>query len=458
MHSSSIPDSVINAAKARWVHQKLTESVAANLRRALVSPIFSIPAMVVLLWGHVATTPLLIWTLLISALTAYRLWAMYAYRAEALRIDKDALLKQFDRHRWTWPASAVAWSGLLFLYYGKVPLEVQFLCILVLIPIGGFAVMLLSARLDFFQPYVDCLVFVAIAAVLFAWTQQAQFPGGLYDLAFAVFLFVVWLLLRTSALSLHAVQRRSFMLQYDNEYLITSLRQQTETAKQAVKVKDGLLANAAHDLRQPVHALAFYADWLRSEPDLSAEVVPKILLATDSVNALFNSLFDFAKIQSSEIQVQMQPLPVGQMVSDMVLQFKPAAQAKQLAFRQRITPAYVMTDPVLLGRIVGNLLANAIRYTDSGGVLLTTRLRADRLWIEVWDTGVGIAPQHQSQVFQEFYKAPIHAGTEQGFGLGLAIVDRLAAALGHKVSLVSRLGRGTRMRVEVMLAASQSSR
>lgn len=152
----------------------------------------------------------------------------------------------------------------------------------------------------------------------------------------------------------------------------------------------------------------------------------------------------------------MHAVPVCQIVSDMVLQFNPAKQAKPLVFRQRVAPAYILTDPILLRRIVGNLLANSIRYTDIGGVLLTTRVRADRLWIEVWDTGVGIAPQHQTQVFQEFYKAPTHAGTEQGFGLGLAIVDRLAAALGHKVTLVSRLGRGTRVRVEVVLANHQA--
>jgi signal transduction histidine kinase len=439
-------------AKNRWVHQRLTQSVADNLRNAMLSPLFSISAVFALLRDHVAALPLIAWALVLVFLTLYRTWVLHTYRSEQASSSSEAQLKQFDKHRWTWPASSLAWSGLLFLYYGKVPAEDQFLCILILLAIGGFSIFLLSARLDFFKLYVDGLVFMAITAVLFAWASKGGFPGHIYDLAVAALLVVFWILLRTAGGRFHSVQRRAYALQYDNEHLIASLRQQTETAMHAVKVKDRLLANAAHDLRQPVHALAFYADWLRNEPDLSAEVVPKILIATDSVNALFNSLFDFAKIQSSQLQVQFSSVPVSQIIDDMKVQFGPAAQAKGLEFRQRVTPAFVKTDPLLIRRILGNLLANAIRYTERGGVLLTTRVRADQLWIEVWDTGVGIAAEHHSLVFQEFYKAPSHTGTEDGFGLGLAIVQRLAQALEHPISLVSRPGRGTRIRIEIPLA------
>jgi signal transduction histidine kinase len=251
---------------------------------------------------------------------------------------------------------------------------------------------------------------------------------------------------------LNALQRRGYELQYDNEHLIASLRDQTDTAKQAVTVKNNLLANAAHDLRQPVHALAFYADWLRNEPDVAAEVVPKILLATDSVNTLFNSLFDFAKLEAGAVQPQFTAVPVCEIVADLMLQFGPAAQSKGLELRQHLTRAYVWTDPVLVRRIVGNLVANAVRYTEHGSVLIATRLRGNKMSIEVWDTGIGIAPEHQDQVFKEFYKASAHAGTEDGFGLGLAIVRRLSDVLGHAVHMRTQVGRGTCMRVEIELA------
>jgi signal transduction histidine kinase len=107
----------------------------------------------------------------------------------------------------------------------------------------------------------------------------------------------------------------------------------------------------------------------------------------------------------------------------------------------------VLSDAILLRRIVGNLLSNAVKYTQRGGVLLAARAAGGGRRIEVWDTGVGIAPVHQREIFREFYKVPSHAGTEDGFGLGLYIVARLSAILGHPLSLASRPGRGTVFRL-----------
>jgi signal transduction histidine kinase len=310
-----------------------------------------------------------------------------------------------------------------------------------------------ASRLDYLYYYVDGLCGTLLLAELSSWFFSSRPLLSAYDVAFVISTVTFWILLRTSGARFHYVHRRGYELQYDNERLITSLQEQTQTAMQAVKVKNGLLANAAHDLRQPVHALAFYADWLRNEPELSAEVMPKILIATDSVNALFNSLFDFARIEAGGVKPQFSAVKVCELIDDMRVQFNPAAVAKNISFRQRIVPCTVWTDAILIRRVLGNLLANAIRYTERGGVLLATRLRPGCLWIEVWDTGVGIAPEHHSLVFQEFYKAKSHEGTEEGFGLGLAIVQRLSEALGHRVSFVSRPNRGTYMRLEVKLAS-----
>jgi signal transduction histidine kinase len=310
---------------------------------------------------------------------------------------------------------------------------------------------------DYLYYYVDGLCGTLLLAGLTSWFFGGHTILSVYDIAFVASIVTFWILLRTSGARFHYVHRHGYELQYDNEHLIASLRKQTHTAMQAVKVKNGLLANAAHDLRQPVHALAFYADWLRNEPELSAEVMPKILIATDSVNALFNSLFDFAKIEAGGIKPQFSAVKVSELIEDMRVQFNPATAAKNIIFRQRVVSCTVWTDAVLIRRILGNLLGNAIRYTDRGGVLLATRLRPGCLWFEVWDTGVGIAPEHHSHVFQEFYKAKSHEGTEEGFGLGLAIVKRLSETLGHSVSFVSRPNRGTYMRLEVKLASSKEA-
>jgi signal transduction histidine kinase len=117
----------------------------------------------------------------------------------------------------------------------------------------------------------------------------------------------------------------------------------------------------------------------------------------------------------------------------------------------------VLSDPILLRRIVGNLISNAVKYTQRGGVLIASRASSAGWRLEVWDTGLGIAPVHQREIFREFYKVPNHTGTEDGFGLGLYIVARLAAILGHPLGLNSKPGRGTVFRLTLKPTDAQDA-
>lgn len=461
LHSSALAnhpgDVVPNESRADWVDAELSRTFMANARTGLFSAAISIVVTILMLYGLVSTPYLVAWTAAVVCVSFYREWIVKTYRLRYVRAGVSELNAFFKLHKWSWPCSAALWAALTFLYLDKVPLANQFICMLILVGMGVFSVVLMSARLECFIPYIHALSFTSLCAVLASLLRDGVWAAQQFDVGMIALIGIFWGLLSVSGRRFHAVQRRGFELQYDNEQLIASLRDQTKTAMHAITVKNSLLANAAHDLRQPVHALAFYADWLRSEPELAALVVPKILLATDSVNTLFNSLFDFAKIEAGAVKPKFSAVPVCEIVDDLILQFRPAAFSKNIIFRQHVTPGTVWTDPVLVRRIVGNLLGNAVRYTHRGGVLLTTRLRPGCMWIEVWDTGVGIAPEHQEQVFQEFYKASQHTGTEDGFGLGLAIVRRLSQVLGHKVTMNSRLGRGTCMRLEIALANSDAT-
>jgi signal transduction histidine kinase len=440
-----------------WVDTQLCRTFMANSRTGLIAANIALPVTIFVLYGLVSHAWLLAWSMVVTCIALYRQWISNTYLKRHAHSTAQVLNNFFNRHVWSWPLSAAVWAGLMFLYIDNVPLTNQFICILILVGMGAFSVSLMSARLDCFRRYVHALSMVSLLAVVSACYKQGTWSVQAFDVSLVVLIGIFWSLLIRSGGRFHSMQRRGYELQYDNEQLIASLREQTETALHAVTVKNNLLANAAHDLRQPVHALAFYADWLRNEPDLAAEVVPKILLATDSVNNLFNSLFDFAKLEAGAVQPQFSAVPVCQVVDDLKMQFSPFAASKGIEFRQRIAPGYVQTDPLLVRRIVGNLVSNAIRYTDHGGVLLSTRLRGDRMWIEVWDTGTGIALEHQDKVFREFYKASVHTGTEDGFGLGLAIVQRLSDVLGHKITLISQLGRGSCLRVELLLSKAPAT-
>ena len=437
-----------------WLDCQLTSSFLSYANTATLGILVALLVTLLILYGHVANSWLILWGLALMLLIGHRYWAGNSLRKMDWKQQPAHFLRRFQQHTWSWPLSAGVWASSLLFYFQQVPLENKFISVVILIGMGAFAVSFMAARLDVFRRYVDymasvsLLVFLLLASLLGHSTEKA------HDIAMIVLILAFWRLLRTAGASHHARARQSFGLQFDNEKLIADLRQQSTAAFEAIQAKDRLLANAAHDLRQPIHALAFYAELLRTDPGDAPELVPKILNATGSVNSLFNSLFDFAKMESMGVQVRKQAVPVCEIINQMIVQFTPAAQAKHLQLRLRIGPAIIETDPLLIQRIVGNFLSNAIRHTKTGGVLLSSRVREGRAWIEVYDTGPGIAPEHLPYVFHEFYKVPTQ-GTDEGFGLGLAIVQRLADAMGHKVDVRSRLGRGSRFCVEIPVIGLQ---
>jgi signal transduction histidine kinase len=251
---------------------------------------------------------------------------------------------------------------------------------------------------------------------------------------------------------------KSLKLQHRNKRLIHSLTQQREAALSAVATKNRLLASAAHDMRQPVLALDIYADWLMSEPSASKELSPKISAATKAVIALFDSLFDMAKLAEGQISVNVSRINIKTLMDDLSVQYLPIAQAKQLDLRMRMfkkegrdCDVDLWTDPLLIKRILGNLISNAIKYTDAGGVLVACRNTLKGIRFEIWDTGVGIAAEQQDLVFREFYKGSTNTGTTDGFGLGLAIVTQLTELLGYELVMKSRVGRGTTMSLQLTI-------
>jgi signal transduction histidine kinase len=196
-----------------------------------------------------------------------------------------------------------------------------------------------------------------------------------------------------------------------------------------------------------VHALSLYADWLASEPEMGRDIAPRILQSTRAINELFDSLFDLTRIDAGNYKVRLQHVDVKQLMTDLAMQFEPVAQGKSLKLRIHAQPSTIWADPVVLRRVLGNLVSNALRHTSQGGVLLSLRRREGLLMFEVWDSGVGIAREHQHAIFQEFFRVAQHQGTEDSLGLGLTIVSKLATLMGYQLALNSIPGRGSVFRV-----------
>ena len=212
--------------------------------------------------------------------------------------------------------------------------------------------------------------------------------------------------------------------------------------------KSKMLAAASHDLRQPLHALNFFTDALQSgESDPERLVrVGRVKECVDSLDRLFTELLDLAQLDAGVLKPSMQYFALDQLFDELSRNFRSMAEERQLRLVVRKTDLFVCTDYVMLARMLSNLVSNAIRYTAQGGILIAARRYQDRVRIDVIDTGIGIAQEHQAQVFEEFFRVVgTQASVQRGAGLGLATVQRLAHLLEIDLSLHSRIGRGTRL-------------
>ncbi len=435
------------AAREEWVEARLMRSFMRNGRPALHAASTVIPIFVVILYGDVDHLALACWVVAVVAMTFARYRVINLYYREYIDAGGARLQAFMSRYSWTWTGSAVVWGASMFIYFRKAPLDDQFLCLIALVGMAGFAVGAFSASLRCFFGYVNGLALSMLAAVAYSVALDKPVIGAT-TVSLVGLVLIYWTAIRAAGKRFHNVQRSNLELQFSNAALIDSLTEKTRAAVQAVDTKNRFIASAAHDLRQPVHALGLYADWLQAEPELVMQITPKIVQSTRAVNELFNSLFDLAKLDASAIALDWQQVDLPALVAELEMEYAPLAREKGLTLRKRLVQSQVWSDRVLLKRLLGNLLSNAIRHTSHGGVLLAVRSGPNGPGVEVWDTGIGIAPDEQEAIFQEFYRVTRHNGTEEGFGLGLAIVSRLCGALKHSLSIRSRVGRGTVFRLD----------
>ena len=225
-------------------------------------------------------------------------------------------------------------------------------------------------------------------------------------------------------------------------------------AEQANQAKSRFLAAASHDLRQPLAALSLYVGLLKSRVSADgAKVVANVEDFVASLSELLSSLLDVSKLDAGVVTPRPVDFAVDEVLTSFIAVHASEAQMKGLQLRARTSGVVVRADKQLFMRIVGNFVANAVRYTDRGSVLVACRRHQGKLWVEVWDTDVGIAEDEIGVVFEEFRQLGDDA-RNRGSGLGLAIAAKTAALLGLKIRLRSRLGRGSMFAIELPAAAA----
>ena len=227
-----------------------------------------------------------------------------------------------------------------------------------------------------------------------------------------------------------------------------------DMAERANFAKSRFFAAASHDLRQPLHALSLFVAALkaRNQQPETQTLIDNIEASTAAMELLFNALLDISRLDAGTIEVHPVHFPLQKMLHDLGKQFSALAAEKHLRLRFRPCDLTLYSDPLLIERILVNLIANAIRYTDDGGVLVACRRRGRMARLSVFDTGRGIPPDQQESVFQEFVQLHNAArDRSKGLGLGLAIVSRLGRLLGHRIDLRSRPEHGSVFSIDIPL-------
>ncbi|WP_143684734.1 hybrid sensor histidine kinase/response regulator [Variovorax sp. KK3] len=409
---------------------------------------------------------LLVWVLSNEAnALAIRLWAgvtilmkLYlawdAQRLLAMEISPEHARRLLRRKLVINAIDGAIWGSLAWAALGTTSVAGSVLVVAVLAGVAG------SSMSSLAPIYPVFVVFgIAELGVLGAklWTMDDPAYNGL---AVAAVLYTAALL--GQARNGSRAARRAIGLRFENHELIERLRVETEHAQAAQRVADEanqaksrFLAAASHDLRQPIHAQGLFL-----------EVLSRSKLSTDQYDALANAratwqasaemldtLLDFSRIEAGVVEPQMQVFALQPLLNKIENELAPQADAKGIVYRSRETHAAVRSDPALVALILRNLVSNAIRYTEEGGVLVACRARRAHVSLEVWDTGIGIERDQHDAIFREFHQlGNAERDRRKGLGLGLAIAQGLARALGQPLSLSSVPGRGSVFRVVLPLA------
>ncbi len=222
-----------------------------------------------------------------------------------------------------------------------------------------------------------------------------------------------------------------------------ALQAAKDEAERANNAKSRFLAAASHDLRQPLSALALYVGVLKYKVGAKhADLANSIQSCVSSLSELLTDLLDMSKLDAGVVKPNITDFAITEVLEKLIAQYANEAQLKGIALHHRASDFVARSDALLLTRALGNLLSNAVRYTERGGVLVGCRRREGEMWVEIWDTGIGIPADKTAEIFEEFRQLESDA-RNHGSGLGLAIVAKIGALLGVKVRVCSRLGKGS---------------
>lgn len=341
--------------------------------------------------------------------------------------DPDAIRRTLRMHRVRVLYSAMAWgsAGILLFDHGNAARQLALTVIMVSSCIGfSFSASSHAPTLKLALP----LLVGPIIVSLFISPQPYMWVMGMIGTSFLVVMH-------------RLIHDRGQQLE---ETL--SLRMEAQEVREE---KQRFFAAASHDLRQPLQALTLYHTVL-AKGDTSPNVIERMGECIDALDRLLAGVLDIARLDAGKVVASIEPIHLPELMLRVARMHDLALRDKGLRLRLHTQDEWVLSDPVLLERILSNLLSNAVRYTERGSILFAARRRGEHLLLQVFDTGIGIPEDRQEAIFGEFMQLNNPArDPDRGTGLGLATVQRLARLLDHSVSVRSALGRGSCFSLQV---------
>lgn len=438
------------ATRAMLEEQASAERVVdifAYLPTTTVAMVVGVAVTVTQFWRLVPRSGMVAWLVVLSILGVVRAFMSHGFR-QRRNNEREALLRWYQAWRAATLCAGALWGVAAWFFYGYGSATERVILILVIYSFCMAGMQILSPQHNTFYEFCAlCLTPLIVRVAL---------PGDSKSLMLAAYLLVIFGVTLMLARLYRKNNEGLMQIKVRADLLLIQLRAEkaaAEAARQDAEVanraKTRFFAAASHDLRQPLHAMGLFAEALRqrSHDEEVTQLVASINGSVDALEGLFSELLDITRIDTGGVDVTPEHFNVGEIFRKLRLHFEPVAFEKGLSLRFRGQGHNIYADPVLVERILRNLVSNAIRYTNDGSVLVSCRRRDGHLLLQVWDTGVGIREREQDHIFEEFYQVPyseaLSPQQRKGLGLGLAIVKRLAELVNAPLTLRSESGRGS---------------
>jgi signal transduction histidine kinase/CheY-like chemotaxis protein len=455
---STVPPSLVAEAGAEpsaqlIVLREWVASLFSYLPTTLAGNTAGFVVLSILYWNEAPRSLTLGWIAAAAVLGFTRLWMLLRFRRTQ---PHSAEVSQRWLLIWNMATlySGTLWGASAWIFYGYGGATEKIGLLLVVYSFCVAAIPILSPQSRIYNGFV-LLCFVP-TVIRVGWPLTLD-SGVLATVLILIFGSTVLLArdYRMAVENLLRLKTRADLLTEQLRAEKTAAEAARHEAEVANRAKTQFFAAASHDLRQPLHAMGLFAEALRgrSHDEEALQLVTSINGAVDALEGLFSELLDIAKIDTGGLETSHEHFNAGDIFRKLRLHFEPNAFEKGLSLRFRGEAHNAYSDPVLVERILRNLVSNAIRYTNDGSVLVSCRKRGGRLLFQVWDTGVGIRERERERIFEEFYQVPYNKALSpqqrKGLGLGLAIVRRLSDLIEAPLTLRSEPGRGTVFSLQV---------